>query len=206
MSTGTAGSPSPRARTDAGQGSPKALFPGQTSTPSVTGHWLVGADGGVFTFGSAPFLGSGATSQAACGDPGNCAVRQSPHPHWEWVSAAPSTALAGRGPAWRPPRPAFPDAQFKPAVMDARRSPTDWGMTALHLAPLLGWPDARRQRVLARRGRRRHLAFERQPSFSVRWVVRILMLRLSESAPHPMDTVTGLPLQMGGFLVWERPI
>jgi len=31
---------------------------GMLSTPNGNGYWLVGADGGVFNFGSAPFLGS----------------------------------------------------------------------------------------------------------------------------------------------------
>jgi hypothetical protein len=31
---------------------------GMASTPDGGGYWLVAADGGVFTFGNAPFLGS----------------------------------------------------------------------------------------------------------------------------------------------------
>ena len=30
------------------------------ATPSGTGYWLVAADGGIFTFGYAPFVGSAA--------------------------------------------------------------------------------------------------------------------------------------------------
>jgi hypothetical protein len=31
---------------------------GMTTTPSGNGYWLVAADGGIFTFGDAPFFGS----------------------------------------------------------------------------------------------------------------------------------------------------
>jgi hypothetical protein len=31
---------------------------GMAATPSGNGYWLVASDGGVFTFGDAPFLGS----------------------------------------------------------------------------------------------------------------------------------------------------
>ena len=36
-----------------------------TAAPDGLGYWLVGADGGIFAFGSAPFAGSGAGSDAA---------------------------------------------------------------------------------------------------------------------------------------------
>jgi hypothetical protein len=38
----------------------------QTTPAPVAGYWLVGEDGGVFTFGDAPFLGSGVTVPGAC--------------------------------------------------------------------------------------------------------------------------------------------
>ena len=42
-----------------GLGQPAAVARGASASPTP-GYWLVGSDGGVFAFGSAPFLGSGA--------------------------------------------------------------------------------------------------------------------------------------------------
>lgn len=38
---------------------PNAPIVAIAATPSAKGYWLLGADGGVFAFGNAPFLGAG---------------------------------------------------------------------------------------------------------------------------------------------------
>jgi hypothetical protein len=44
--------------TDDSSGTPPTPAPTPTPTPTSHGYWLVGSDGGIFTFGSAPFYGS----------------------------------------------------------------------------------------------------------------------------------------------------
>ncbi|MGH9122456.1 MAG: phosphodiester glycosidase family protein [Acidimicrobiales bacterium] len=99
---------------DAGAlGSPGSLnqpIVGMASTPDGKGYWLVASDGGIFNFGDAPFLGSGAT--AGAGSP-FVAVTSTPTGQGYWLtraglSVAPanlrplvSPALAGEG-QWIP--------------------------------------------------------------------------------------------------------
>jgi hypothetical protein len=50
----------------ASTGSVGASLLGKTAPVSVAGYWLTGEDGGVYSFGSAPFYGSGVTVRGAC--------------------------------------------------------------------------------------------------------------------------------------------
>src|SRR6202034_1526987 len=61
---------------------------GMAPTPDGAGYWLVAADGGVFTFGDAPFEGSGAGATTA----GAAAVGLAGRPGGYWVAYGPDPA------------------------------------------------------------------------------------------------------------------
>jgi len=83
----------------------------QTPPAPTAGYWLAGADGGVFTFGNAPFYGSGVTI------PGACAF--SPQP--------PGTLASGTGCGGIAPTPSGHGYW----LLNSLRSPTAYGAANL---------------------------------------------------------------------------
>ena len=111
---------------------------GLAATPTGKGYWRVGADGGVLTAGDAHFYGS-ATGRART-------TRSSRSPRRAPVTATGSPTAAARcSPSATP------------------RSTARWPATAEPPDRRHG-RDARRQRLLARRQRRRHLLVQRDRS------------------------------------------
>ena len=110
---------------------------GAAQTPSRTGYWLVGADGGVFTYGSAHFYGS--TGNIRLNSPVNSmAVTKSGHGYW---------LIAWDGGVF-----SFGDARFHGST----------GNLKLNVAGRFGGGHEVGQRILARGGRRRCVQFRRR--------------------------------------------
>jgi hypothetical protein len=74
------------------------------ATPSGKGYWLVASDGGIFTFGNAPFLGSKPTSAS---QPGIAGIALTPTGNGYWLATTAGT-LQNHGDAEaRPGTPAL---------------------------------------------------------------------------------------------------
>ena len=116
---------------------------GMAATPDGKGYWVVASDGGIFSFGDAQFYGS--------------------------MGGQPSTS---RSSAWRRPRTARATGWSPPtAASSASATPRSTGPPGA-IAPQRAHGrhggDARRQRLLAGRLRRRHLHLRRRRASTAR--------------------------------------